>query len=194
MSKRTRHNFKNLVRDPRYGVHPQPSSHHVSLQELQKCWIYREHTIFPETAIPADINRQILRPVPRRWYVDMLRQCQDCKRRFLFFAEEQRHWYEDLGFPTEADCVRCPECRKTERTLRNRFNRFSKRSTLNDLDDESLAQHITDAAFLWEHGVLKKEEKLRRLNKLAQRRIPDHAASRTLAQLLVNRKHTLSSS
>jgi hypothetical protein len=38
--------------------------------------------------------------------------------RFLFFAEEQKYWYEDLKFPLEADCLDCPPCRKDEQRLR----------------------------------------------------------------------------
>tara|TARA_B100000745_G_C20102361_1_gene377130 strand:+ start:643 stop:1077 length:435 start_codon:yes stop_codon:yes gene_type:complete len=44
-------------------------------------------------------------------YVDTLSRCLRCKRRFYFFAEEQKYWYEDLGFWIEAKCYHCPECR-----------------------------------------------------------------------------------
>jgi hypothetical protein len=51
-------------------------------------------------------------------YFDAKRVCRRCGRPFLFFAEEQRHWYEDLMFPLEADCLDCAPCRKDEQRLR----------------------------------------------------------------------------
>ena len=38
-------------------------------------------------------------------YFDAKRVCRKCERPFLFFAEEQKYWYEDLRFPLEADCL-----------------------------------------------------------------------------------------
>ncbi|HSC94291.1 MAG TPA: zinc-ribbon domain containing protein [Burkholderiales bacterium] len=51
-------------------------------------------------------------------YFDARRVCRKCGRPFLFFAEEQKHWYEALMFPLEADCLDCPPCRKDEQRLR----------------------------------------------------------------------------
>lgn len=51
-------------------------------------------------------------------YFDARRVCRKCERPFLFFAEEQKHWYEDLRFPLESDCLDCPPCRKDEQRLR----------------------------------------------------------------------------
>jgi len=64
------------------------------------------------TAVAADLARQSPATVPVTHYEDMDKVCRDCGRRFIFFAEEQKHWYEYLGFPLEADAVRCPPCRK----------------------------------------------------------------------------------
>jgi hypothetical protein len=44
-------------------------------------------------------------------YIDQLLQCEKCKRHFYFFAEEQKYWYEDLGFWVDARCIHCIECR-----------------------------------------------------------------------------------
>jgi hypothetical protein len=57
-------------------------------------------------------------------YFDAKRVCRKCGRRFLFFAEEQKHWYEELGFPLEADCLECPPCRKDEQELRALHRRY----------------------------------------------------------------------
>ena len=69
------------------------------------------------TAIKADPSLQNHPTVPVTHYFDVERVCRDCKRHFIFFAEEQKYWYETLKFPLDSDCVRCPKCRKTERFL-----------------------------------------------------------------------------
>ena len=45
-------------------------------------------------------------------YCDLDRQCRRCKRRFIFFAAEQKYWYEELRFPDYAEAWECVECRK----------------------------------------------------------------------------------
>src|SRR5690606_36527388 len=50
-------------------------------------------------------------------YFDLERQCRDCGRSFIFFAEEQKFWYERLGFGLESDCVRCVDCRKKQQGI-----------------------------------------------------------------------------
>ncbi len=69
------------------------------------------------TAIVADLNRQSPAAVPVTHYFDLERKCRDCGRRFIFFAAEQQHWYEELGFGLESDCVCCIECRKKEQGI-----------------------------------------------------------------------------
>lgn len=69
------------------------------------------------TAIVADLSRQTPATVPVTHYFDLARRCRDCSRQFIFFAEEQKYWYEELGFGLESDCVRCVECRKTQQGI-----------------------------------------------------------------------------
>jgi hypothetical protein len=118
----------NLVKHPRFGTTIRPSGADVDAQAVRKSfWRYSsEKKIFPETAIPANTQKQNYSMFPCVWYVDVLRTCRDCGRPFIFYAVEQRRWYEVLGFKLNANCVRCPECRKTDQTLRRRFQRFSK--------------------------------------------------------------------
>jgi hypothetical protein len=72
----------------------------------------------PDTAIAADVAKQSAATVPVTDYFDARRVCRKCERSFLFFAEEQRFWYEELGFPLEADALECVSCRRDERRLR----------------------------------------------------------------------------
>ncbi len=69
------------------------------------------------TAIKADPDKQHPSIMPVTHYFDVERVCRDCGRPFIFFAKEQKHWYETLRFPLEADCVRCPECRRTNQKI-----------------------------------------------------------------------------
>ena len=64
------------------------------------------------TAIAADLDRQTQATVAVTHYFDLERECRDCGRPFIFFAMEQKRWYEELGFGLDSDCVRCVECRK----------------------------------------------------------------------------------
>ena len=52
------------------------------------------------------MSRQSPAMVPVTHYYDVTRTCRDCDRPFIFFAQEQKHWYEQLGLPLEADCAR----------------------------------------------------------------------------------------
>jgi len=141
-------------------------------------------TVFPESAILADPSRQNYTVVPRKIYVDVKRSCRSCARSFIFFAKEQQYWYEELRFFVDSDCVRCPECRRAERTLRRRFDRYGQNIHANELDDDAFVTLVDDAVFLWEHSLLKKEQALYRLRKLARSRIPDHKATQRLDALI----------
>ncbi len=174
------------VPHPRYGVFPILSDDHEAVAIARKRWgeRYWGKTVFPESAILADPEKQNYSVIPRVLYVDMKKTCRDCGRSFIFFAKEQKYWYEKLKFTIDADCVRCPECRRSERTLRRRFDRYSQSVISTELDDAAFATLIDDALFLWEHDLLKNKQKLFRLRKLARTRIPDHKATMRLESLL----------
>lgn len=80
----------------------------------------------PGTAVLADLTRQA--PATLAWthYWDEARTCLDCSCRFLFFAAEQKYWYEELGFGLDADCVRCVACRKREHGLGKARQRYEE--------------------------------------------------------------------
>lgn len=135
-------------RGPRItGLNPQPSDEGVRLHwrvrtveeftalfaEVRECFPgfdidefarSRRHTRpIPGTAIAADLYRQTPATYPVTHYFDIARACCDCGRPFIFFAEEQKYWYEELGFTLDADCIRCVECRKdAQRLARHREN------------------------------------------------------------------------
>ncbi|MEL6108529.1 MAG: zinc-ribbon domain containing protein [Planctomycetota bacterium] len=101
----------------------------------------------PNTAITADLSRQTPATVSVTHYFDLERQCRDCSRPFIFFAEEQRYWYEELGFGLESDCVRCADCRKRQQGIaRHRETYESLFHVANKTDKQTL--EMADAC-LW---------------------------------------------
>jgi Probable zinc-ribbon domain len=185
MRTRLRRKLTNLVPHPRYGDQVIPSGANVDADEVRSSyWSYRIETIFPESAIPADISRQKFGAFPRGYYVDILKTCRKCRRGFLFFALEQRHWYEHLGFWIDADCVLCPECRVEHRQLRRRFRRYSERIGRSDLSDREFDTLLSDAVFLAEAGIIKDLQRLRRLRALARRSAPGCKAIETLSKFI----------
>jgi len=184
MSKKKTRLTVNLVKHPRFGTTIRPSGADVDAETVRNSfWRYSREKIFPETAIPANVQKQNYGTFPCDWYVDVLKTCRDCRRPFIFYALEQQHWYEVLGFKLDANCVRCPECRKTDQTLRRRFQRFSKAVGRADLSDDELATLAEDAVFLWDNGLLSKRDKLNRIRNQARRRIPSHPATREIEAL-----------
>ena len=106
--------FRAYVEHPRYGKLPRFTglNHDPNRYGNFIHWHSNRDCRIPDTAILADITRQHPATVHVTHYYDVKRVCRDCKRQFLFFAEEQKYWYEELGFRLEADCVRCCDCRK----------------------------------------------------------------------------------
>jgi hypothetical protein len=177
--------LQDIVPHPRYGSAVIPSGTKATAAEVRGSFHgYRKEKIYPESAIPADLTRQNFTTFPRGYYVDTLKVCRDCGRSFLFFAREQQHWYEELGFYIDADCVRCPACRRMDQELAQSRRRYAELVGREDLDDEELATLVEDAAHLWNDGILRDEQKLRWLRNLARRRIPGSRATARIEKIL----------
>ncbi|MDR3637852.1 MAG: zinc-ribbon domain containing protein [Isosphaeraceae bacterium] len=175
---------RNVVPHPRFGDQSVPSGYRVPFELIRACYCYDRPPVFPESAIPADISRQNFSVRPRYCYVDMLKGCRKCGRDFIFFAREQQYWYEELGFWVDADCVHCPECRRSNQHLRQRLKRFSHTMGRDAIGNEELATLVEDAVYLFEAGVLRNEQKLRRLKNLAATSIPESAARQAIEELV----------
>lgn len=127
MSKKRKSRFKEYVDHPRYGDKPIYSGEIFTLEEILRAhWRYSEDSIFPETAIRAEIDKQNFSIYPRSIYVDIQKQCESCGRWFLFFAREQKYWYETLGFYIDADCVKCINCRNKEQEVKNLMSKYEQ--------------------------------------------------------------------
>lgn len=118
--------YSAFVEHPRYGRGPRFTG--VWLRE--KPFRYRLYMAddgnIDGTAVEADLQRQSPSPVPVLYYVDLKRVCVDCQRPFIFFAEEQKHWYETLGFVLSANCIRCVDCRKRQQGLERQRQRYEE--------------------------------------------------------------------
>lgn len=137
--------FADFVEHPRYGrrpritgLNPQPRDKGVHLhwnattyqvvvsgyEAVIGKWPYGNLSIqvdrtkrIPDTAVASDLGRQSRATVPVTHYFDLERVCQKCGKPFIFFAAEQKHWYEALRFPLEAQAIHCPICRKRNQAL-----------------------------------------------------------------------------
>ena len=123
--------------------------------------------IFVSSAISADVYKQKYGVFPRRFYIDTLKQCRDCGKSFIFFALEQRHWYEALGFWIDSDCVRCSICRVKDQRIRKAQQRYSDRVIkIPSLSEREFSTLLRDGLLLAESGLLKDDTKLRRLRNI----------------------------
>jgi hypothetical protein len=127
------------------------------------------------TAVPADLTRQGKATVLVTHYFDLERICRDCGKPFIFYAAEQKHWYETLRFPLEADAIRCPVCRKRNQALgktRATYERLQKLRNPADSDTIRLTESLLT---LVENGIFstRQTEHARALIKT----LPDDARS-----------------
>jgi Probable zinc-ribbon domain len=125
-------NYQHYVEHPRFGraprvtgLNPQPGDRGVKLH-WNTLILQIDQRAIPNTAIMAETARQALSPIAVTHYYDLDTTCRDCGRRFIFFAEEQKFWYEELQLPLEADAVRCWECRREQRLLAKEKKRYDE--------------------------------------------------------------------
>ena len=144
MSKRHR-GYSEFVEHPRFGRGPRYTTtcpRDVPLGYRLTTYNASHHAI-EGTAVEADLERQSASPVPALYYFDLTKTCIDCHRPFIFFAEEQKYWYETLGFYLDTDCVRCVECRKREQgheRHRRRYIQLLKQDQRSPSEDMEMAE------------------------------------------------------
>lgn len=73
----------------------------------------------PRGAVRGDPRQQTFCcDLPRYYFLDVARSCVQCGERFVFSAEEQKHWYETLHFRLDSTAIRCKPCRRRRRSER----------------------------------------------------------------------------
>jgi hypothetical protein len=70
------------------------------------------------TAVRADVSKQNCSVCPRYWYIDATFRCARCDDTFVFAAQEQHFWYEELGFWLDSQAKHCGKCRHDLRELK----------------------------------------------------------------------------
>jgi hypothetical protein len=201
--------YDQFVDHPRFGSHPnftglnpdqlEPGVHiwdasiygHIVARFESitgKKWPFRIRTKrISGTAIAANLSRQTPATVPATHYFDLEQQCRDCKRMFIFFAAEQKYWFEELGFGLTSKCVRCVECRKLRRGIYRQREIIARQrkiyeSLFHVIDKtEQQALEMADAClYLIEHDVftIRRTERVRMLLNL----IPEDSDIRKRSQ------------
>ena len=119
----------------------------------------------------------------RNFYVDILEICRDCQRPFLFFAEEQKYWYETLKFHIDAQCTRCTECRKDVQQERKIFAEYSQLVNQTSFTDEQLVTLTENSIALWNQGLIKNLNTINRIKNIAIEQIPETEAAVAILEL-----------
>lgn len=149
--------FRDYVPHPRYGQGPRitglnPENDYTAAKVFLH-WHSPPGVRIPNTAIAADPSRQGPATIPVTHYFDARRQCADCRKPFIFFAAEQRYWYEELGFPLESDCVRCAPCRKKQQGVESARQRYEDLFHLQDRTPEQNLEMVECSLKLVEGGL-----------------------------------------
>ena len=179
--------FADFVPHPRYGRSPRITGLNPSGKHPREAWLHwhspRECRI-PNTAIVANRSRQNAGLGYVTHYFDVTRRCADCSQMFIFFAEEQRYWYEILRFNLSANCVRCVECRKLVRGAKSLQRRYEQLLNIDDRTDAESLELAGCCITLTERAIFgSKSAQIAReaLNKIpAESRIRKHATFRDL--------------
>lgn len=138
--------YSDFVEHPRYGQRPRFTGLDVTDSPDGQVYCHWHSPVgvrVPNTAVVADVARQRPATLHVTHYFDAKRVCRKCGRPFLFFAEEQKHWYEALEFPLEADCVDCVPCRKDEqqlRLIRQKYEALSRETARTEADTLELVE------------------------------------------------------
>ncbi|MGW8395050.1 zinc-ribbon domain containing protein [Pseudoduganella sp. HUAS MS19] len=184
-------NLDKLVPHPRFRGKPPRAQLKLTEQEVRgSYWRYSDAHILPATALRADLSVQRYAVFPRPYYVDMLKTCVECSRAFIFFAREQRYWYETLGFYIDVDCVRCVECRRKQHTVKRHRERYAEFQARESLSRKEMMHFVDDCIFLFQQGRLKNRSHLGKIKNAALKQIPEYAGTKTL-QLLLQSSRTI---
>ena len=164
MTKHRKAAEQKYVVHPRYGSSPIPSGHRYSKSDIDRAhWRYSSLNYFPETAIPANTDKQNYCVYPRSLYVDIVERCRVCHRPFIFFAKEQQYWFETLNFWVDAHCTRCCDCRHKEheiKSMQRTYESLVTKTPRTEAEDRELKHAALE---LYQLGYIRNIEKINRL-------------------------------
>lgn len=111
---------------PVYGAGPANSGIQVTADAIRRgARLYGDEEFFPGSVLVADTRRQNFAVYPKNYYVDVLNECLSCGAPFVFFAQEQKHWFETLRLHVATDCLSCSHCRALAIANRQPLKRLS---------------------------------------------------------------------
>lgn len=116
-------------------------------------------------------------------YFDILKTCVDCGCHFIFYAAEQRHWSEDLGFSPAADCIRCVGCRKLQQADERSHSEYERLISKSRRSMGDISTLVNAAIDLKRQGKLKSFEKVRAVLNAAVDSHPDRQSQEGIADL-----------
>ncbi|EIC19410.1 zinc-ribbon domain containing protein [Thiorhodovibrio frisius] len=164
MSKRRKQPNRLYVDHPRFGNEPILSGYQYSKEEIERAhWRYSSLEYFPETAIPANMDRQEYSIYPRSLYVDIVEHCEECHRAFIFFAKEQQYWFETLGFWIDAHCTRCCDCRRKDHEIKGMQRKYEALVSNSDRSEAESRELKQVALELYQLGYIHNIEKINRI-------------------------------
>jgi len=176
--------YADFVEHPRYGKRPHitglnPDSKTGSDAHLH--WHSPRDCRIPNTAIVASRKRQNAGLGYVTHYFDVKRQCESCSRNFIFFAAEQRHWYEVLRFNLSANCRRCVECRKSRQLIAKTRKRYDLLLRLEARSDKETLELIDCGITMVEQNVFGSKVVQRLKNQMPyDSKVRKHATHRNL--------------
>ena len=153
--------YSSFVEHPRFGRGPRFTGLNPQTDLDGNTFIHwhsPESCRIPKTAIAANLAQQVSATFAVTHYYDVKRKCRDCGRMFIFFAAEQKYWYEDLQFGLDSDCVRCVPCRKQQQGVARSRQQYE---ALFHVPHRTAAQSLTMAECcldLIENGVFTQKQ------------------------------------
>ncbi|MEM6613817.1 MAG: zinc-ribbon domain containing protein [Cyanobacteria bacterium P01_C01_bin.72] len=148
--------YAHFVKHPRYGRQPRLTGLNPQTDfegNVFLHWHSPQSCRIDNTAIAANLDQQVAATIPVTHYYDVERQCRDCARMFIFFAAEQKYWYEELKFPLESDCIRCFSCRAKQRHIARTLEQYESLFHIPDRTSEQTLMMIECCLYLIENNV-----------------------------------------
>jgi hypothetical protein len=141
------------------------------------------------TAVEADLSKQTPAVIPLTHYYDEDRTCQKCGRHFIFFALEQKYWYEELHFPLVADCVCCSTCRKADQKIARQRKRYEELRRIENQTADEMLEMASCCLTMIEYGFFG-ERQTEHVRAIINQLPTDHQVGKNYEEL-ISRLHNL---
>lgn len=116
---------------------------------------------FPDTAVQSDLKE--LNGLEPDVYLDTLFKCKSCEKYFIFFASEQKYWYETLRFNINARPIECSPCRVGSKKIKNASKMLAEFILKDELSESERKDLERASSILFEAGVIKKSGTLQKI-------------------------------